>query len=501
MKDSNKLLYSIYLLSILANLLLVYFLYQQISGVRALKESWFNASYQHISNATQLLEVESNLGYFGFIHHFKNYVIQRSDVNYKKVVNSYQKTRESLHQLKALTNTEEELIAIQTLENTLDKYHEKINAIEKNHRDLNIVEIEQQLELDDREAEFAKQDLRNRIIPHLLTTQATAENGIQSFYQSTLYACMWLFPILILSTYVTARTLKRFILISDELNTIFNGSPDGIIYTDENGQIIQVNDAATEIFGYSEQEFRQLRIEDLVADSLRDMHTAIRKEFMQKEQSREMGERDSKIQGVRKDGKAIELRITISVRRVDDEMRSVCIVRDVTQQNELAEISKTDQLTSIKNRRYLEEILEKELNRSQRENKTLTLIIIDLDHFKEINDSHGHLAGDQVLKHVAWFLQSLTRGYDHLVRWGGDEFIILCSNLSLEHVFNYSERIRKSFEHLSFPNKDNMTLSIGVASTNNDYPMSTTELINAADKALYDAKESGRNRIRYFNEF
>ena len=180
-------------------------------------------------------------------------------------------------------------------------------------------------------------------------------------------------------------------------------------------------------------------------------------------------------------------------------MRVVCLITDKTEHCLLEDVASKDHLTGIYNRRSFDEILAKEIHRNYRENKTLTLLMIDLDNFKSLNDNFGHVAGDEALKMIAAFLQQHTRAYDHLARWGGDEFVMLCPDLSAVDSLNYAERIRADFENQNFPYDYNLSLSIGIASTNNDNPMLDSDLLNCADKAVYVAKESGRNQVRHFD--
>jgi diguanylate cyclase (GGDEF)-like protein len=162
-------------------------------------------------------------------------------------------------------------------------------------------------------------------------------------------------------------------------------------------------------------------------------------------------------------------------------------------------IMTTDGLTQIYNRPYFMEALEREMETSARSGSPLSVLMIDLDRFKTINDQYGHLAGDAVLTEFATRARSVLRCGEVLARYGGEEFAMLCLNASLSDANRVAERVRAAiaatpveFPPLSIP----VTVSIGCACTNGHSPRTAKELIAQADQWLYLAKESGRNQVR-----
>ena len=159
-----------------------------------------------------------------------------------------------------------------------------------------------------------------------------------------------------------------------------------------------------------------------------------------------------------------------------------------------------DSLTGCFNRRYLDETLERELWRSRRESYPLALVILDLDHFKEINDTYGHLAGDEVLRTVAKTLQDDTRHEDVLCRYGGEEFVVLMPHMPLSVAADRAEHWRQRIAELriSFGGAElRVTASLGVAGYP-DHGRTPDELTQFADLALYMAKNEGRNRVMVY---
>ncbi|WP_053228271.1 diguanylate cyclase [Spirochaeta cellobiosiphila] len=158
----------------------------------------------------------------------------------------------------------------------------------------------------------------------------------------------------------------------------------------------------------------------------------------------------------------------------------------------LEALSFTDELTGAANRRELIKSMQHELNRFHRNQSPVSLLMIDLDHFKNINDNYGHMKGDSILKHLSETCQEGLRSLDIWARYGGEEFCALLPDTSLLEAAAMAERLRKTV--LSYPFEDIMvTISIGVATAElGDAP---TTLIDRADKGLYDAKRQGRNRV------
>ncbi len=157
-----------------------------------------------------------------------------------------------------------------------------------------------------------------------------------------------------------------------------------------------------------------------------------------------------------------------------------------------------DALTGLYNQNYLSGALRREINRCRRYNLQLSCLMIDVDNFKTINDTRGHLAGDDVLRGVGRTLQSTLRGYDFAVRYGGDEFLIVLAQNNPAGATHVAERIREMILRCAFfpgPDATSVTVSIGVASVPGQHVQSATSLIEAADQALYQAKGQGKNRV------
>ncbi len=184
------------------------------------------------------------------------------------------------------------------------------------------------------------------------------------------------------------------------------------------------------------------------------------------------------------------VRIHLKVKNLQDDLK---------RSNELLlELSNTDHLTGLFNRRYLMDVLDKEVQRSTRKGGNLSLIIIDIDHFKKVNDSYGHLQGDIVLQKVAVLLQKELRSYDIAARYGGEEFIAVLPDATIKEAAFVADRVRLAVQTAKFSgalSKLSLTISLGVALFAPPACSSVDTFINCADDALYRAKSLGRNRV------
>jgi two-component system chemotaxis response regulator CheY len=189
-------------------------------------------------------------------------------------------------------------------------------------------------------------------------------------------------------------------------------------------------------------------------------------------------------------------RVAIGKRILDLEARLT------ESRDQLREIAMRDSLTGMLNRRAIYEYAEAELNRAGREARPISLIMLDLDHFKSINDRYGHMVGDEALRLLAGTIAGNTRPYDFAGRWGGEEFLILLPGTTLAEAAAVAERLRASVAMALLPLADRSQLELRVSAGVTGAPSGAGQrldvLIQQADQALYRAKEKGRNRVSVF---
>jgi diguanylate cyclase (GGDEF)-like protein len=163
------------------------------------------------------------------------------------------------------------------------------------------------------------------------------------------------------------------------------------------------------------------------------------------------------------------------------------------------QLSLTDGLTELYNHRHFYDLLEIEMSRSNRKNRTFCVLMIDVDDFKEYNDTLGHTQGDHALRFLAWLLKHHARMSDMVCRYGGEEFSILSPETNTAQGIIAAERFRQiieetEFEHQEIMSRKNLTISVGIACYPDD-SQDVNELVKKADEALYQAKREGKNRV------
>jgi len=272
-----------------------------------------------------------------------------------------------------------------------------------------------------------------------------------------------------------------------------NDTPDCVMITDIQNRIIFVNIGFEQLTGYKQDEVlgkepsflwgsKPETAPDNIESRLSNLHF------------------QSHAPNLRKDGS--KFYVDQSMANIQDDAGKVThyvsFSKDSTdrlkQELELKDMASTDALTGLLNRRAGEQLLKQYDDMTQPVNNMLCLIMLDIDNFKKINDTFGHVIGDQALKSCSQLLKSEARATDSVIRWGGEEFLIVVSNSTLKATLNFAERIRKSFELNNESTVGFVTASFGVAQMLTGE--STASLLNRADKALYKAKLEGRNCVK-----
>jgi diguanylate cyclase (GGDEF)-like protein len=195
------------------------------------------------------------------------------------------------------------------------------------------------------------------------------------------------------------------------------------------------------------------------------------------------------------DARELAARIKVGLRFLESE-RALRVAND-----RLTVLATTDPLTGVWNRRYGQQVLGAEMARVNRDKQSLSLLMMDLDHFKQVNDRSGHSAGDATLVEVAARVRRMIRQYDSLVRWGGEEFLVICPHTSHSDAMVVGERLRSCIAEIPVEidasgGSISITVSMGVACTDHAAVASSEELVSRADQALYEAKRAGRNRVQ-----
>ncbi len=260
--------------------------------------------------------------------------------------------------------------------------------------------------------------------------------------------------------------------------------------TDLHGKITKVSQAFSDISGYSKNELIG-KNHNIIRH--KDTPKSLYKELWETIQSGNVWE--GEIKNRNKEGLAYWVDVTISpVKNEKDEIVSYTSIRhDITDKKRIEELSVTDRLTQLYNRLKLDEIFSMKLASARRYNTPFSVIMMDIDFFKSVNDTWGHQAGDEVLKEFSSILKNNIRETDVVGRWGGEEFLILSSETDLDSAIELSEKLRDLVSLFKFSFAGHKTASFGVSSYHAGDDEKT--IVKRADDALYRAKENGRNRV------
>ncbi len=305
--------------------------------------------------------------------------------------------------------------------------------------------------------------------------------------------------------------LKFLDLLPFARQTLIDNMLDGVIVVDKEKRLVDINQAAQqfmhlngkEVIGYPALNYLPQAFSGLLES---DSNTPVSYEMLAKDQKTylniypiQLKSKNNKSTGtliILQDitrRKIAEIKLQESNIQLQKEIQQIEIL-----QESLRAQAVRDPLTNLYNRRYLEETLEREISRAQRTGNSVSVMMIDFDNFKEVNDQFTHLIGDQALLAFANILKKTSRREDIVCRYGGDEFLLILPDLTAEDAFTRAEAWRKSVSDLLFETprgKMNVTVSIGLAS----FPQDGTtagELITTADQAMYSAKENGKNLVR-----
>jgi len=289
------------------------------------------------------------------------------------------------------------------------------------------------------------------------------------------------------------QALFRYLL--DQIN-------DGIFIIDpDTGTILDANRAAYQRLGYAREDLVGSHLSTITVNTDKNMSLG------------QIAKKGVSANGViyeeyhqHRNGRRIPMEINSRLIELDSRSYVVAIARDITDrkqlEEELRQLTTEDSLTRVFNRRFFDESLEQEWRRMMRMQRPISMLMIDVDHFKHYNDTYGHIAGDVCLRQIAGeLMRQMRRAGDIVARYGGEEFAVILPETDDATARALAETLRQSvealsLEHIGVPDESVVTLSIGVATLVPTASQSAIRLVSLADKALYRAKAGGRNQIK-----
>ncbi|WPL15996.1 putative diguanylate cyclase YdaM [Thiorhodovibrio winogradskyi] len=294
---------------------------------------------------------------------------------------------------------------------------------------------------------------------------------------------------------------QQVIFSERRLRTILATTHDGMIVIDAKGRILEFNPAAERMFGYKAQELLGGSVNQLMPENDARQHDHyVRASSVPANRTRKMSGRE--IEGQRSDGTRFPLEITVGHAEMAGQRLFVGVLRDISERKDieakLIRLATTDSLTGTLNRRAFLESAEDSWQLAIRHHRPLSLLLIDADHFKQVNDTYGHQIGDQALQSLADSVRKCLRNRDRLGRFGGEEFIVLLPETEYAQAIHVAERLLSTVRavRILVAGREPLavTISIGLA-TREPTLARLDDLIRRADEALYRAKHEGRDRI------
>ncbi len=478
--------------------------------IEAVNVTWNEEFQLYLDKNSVLNRLRHQLGYRGFIHHFKNFLIRR-DLSYLTM--SRQSLDESnylLMRLKRLSEKDNLEKALSDIEEMLRNYEKGLKYLESNQAEvlgLSIDSLDALVKVNDLPAEAAFQTITRKLsqeitIANIKTGKKLAETRAEFniIFQVTIPMLLVLFVMLV---FYYRREAKRFLLSEAVLQSL----TDAVFIVNQYGQIVKHNRRAEEITGYSTDELDNFVIERLIAGTEAEKHKFLREHlFSEVVMSSEVDRllenvmvyrrRNEYFQLRNKDGILIPVSVKLSAMLDREATKIIAVVNDLSHVVALREKAEVDTLTLTKNKGTIGEILQAEILRAKRYGRALSVIFVDIDDFKSINDNFGHQVGDELLVDFSALISSRLRHQDSVGRFGGEEFLIVCPETNIEEAIAIADSIRKALEVQVLGGVKKITASFGVSTLDkNDGEDAIVALIKRADDAVYMAKAKGKNCV------
>lgn len=315
---------------------------------------------------------------------------------------------------------------------------------------------------------------------------------------------------------VTTNTNKELKESESRFRAVLDTAVDGIIRIDARGRVRGFNGAAERIFGYSQEEMLGTNVSRLMPEPTCNEHDQYLQHYQQTGEAKVIGI-GREVVARCKDGTMVDLELAVSEVMTANGPEYTGILRDITERNtiqkaladmneRLERMVRTDALTQMANRKHFNDTLELEFKRAMRNQSAISLILCDIDFFKNYNEHYGHLAGDACLQHVADILAaSFQRAGDTIARYGGEEFAIVLPGVGTRQADLMGEQLRKAvweacLEHQFSEVAARVTISVGVSTCTPRVKDAAQLLVTQADLALNEAKKGGRNTCRHYQK-
>jgi diguanylate cyclase (GGDEF)-like protein/PAS domain S-box-containing protein len=466
-----------------------------IMKTRKMDDYWYNYSHEIVLASQHINTLEHYLGYGGFIHHFKNLVLRHHSAYNTIMKDDINLAIESIHKFRKLSISQTLTNELNIVESTLSQYKTNLDllintpSLTKQESEV----IDKKIKVRDIET-FTALNLIRKVIDkankNYLNNINKTQNDIHLLSLS-LYFTLPLFLLTFMGIIYLYLGQKN---ILNRYNSLFNHSPNSILEINAKGEILEVSNKTFDFFQYSKKELIGQKVELLLPEGNKHKHVALRDHYIKSPIEQYRMNSSRQVFGRRKDGSEFPIDISLATLISDKgTLHTIADISDASEKCSLTKRAQYDHLTRLFNRSTFEDKLNSFLISAHSDNTPFTLMMIDVDHFKRVNDEFGHLTGDRILIQFSDILHKSVRKNDFPCRWGGEEFMVLAPNLDDKTAIESAQRLRIAIENYVFDKVGLLTCSIGVTTYIQGDDSST--IIKRADQAVYEAKATGRNKV------
>ena len=504
--------FAIVLVTLILSFVVVWFGIVVEQKVIDVEKQWIEYSNEAAVSADVLSRIQTNFGYGGFIHNFKNYVLRKDKTLIPQIENNLIETRRAIKNYPLEGNFQDldDKIFIEELNKVLDQYSVNFELAKRLIEEgVSSNEIDRLVQINDAPALQAIEHLSQHAVDHY--NEYTLETSKR--LKSALNLINWgllVVPLVLMSGLLMYELLRKIKKVNHRLkdsyrflSDLFEATPDPMMIVDETGLITEVNQEACNLFGSTRKDLKGRSVESLMPQRFRKQHIKTRKDSFNVTEARMLNS-TLELYALGKDNEEIPVEISLSYTMRDDKKNAIVTLRDITEKKRIEEnikyLAQYDQLTNLPNRALFDDRLKHTIDRAQRNKTKIGLMFIDLDGFKNINDSLGHQAGDELLIIIAERLSSVVRSEDTVARFGGDEFVIILEDLKhSDYAAIVAKKILKVVSDDIYLSSQEVRVgaSIGI-SIFPDNGNDAINLINKADISMYQAKKHGKNCYKFF---
>lgn len=464
--------------------------------------------------------INEYIGYGMYIHNFKNSVLRRDQTLFNNLDSQVARIFDLINQYSQLENiTLAEKQSLEAIEHTFKEYQSKHSIIQTAiNESWPATKTDALVKVDDSKAVAALSKLKITLNAQFEKVANAIDKKIDlySTYEFVFLISTILLLLLVLFTYHREKSLLRKALeLKSQLNraeqyykTSVDSVVDSIIITNKLGQIESCNPATLSLFGYEQHDLIGQNVTILMPEG---QHKTQHANYMNSSEKRKKTlAKGRELFGIKKSKQTFPIEITITPFEMDEETKFVGVIKDISERyvlmkslnsaiHRLSKQATIDSLTGLNNRHSFNDYKSELLQSVSETAKNGSIIMMDIDYFKKINDTYGHVAGDEALKVTANLISSYFSQEDnYLCRLGGEEFLGFIFDKSEAEIQRLAEDILNEFRNLVIHHNNeriHLTLSLGILNTQLQANHNLDDLIDRADKALYQAKNQGRNKF------